>query len=73
MKTHITKKEKEIMRLEQDIQDVTAEYFSDFLDTRLSAIIHHRNQLKNYRNAIHVFNSLVDAESIDIDCLQKFE
>ena len=73
MKTHITKKEKEIMRLEQDIQDVTAEYFSDFLDTRLSAIIHHRNQLKNYRNAIHVFNSLVDAESIDIDCLQKFK
>ena len=33
---------------------------------RLWNIIHHRNQLKNYRNTIHLFNNLFDAVSLDM-------
>ena len=61
------------MRLQLDIQDVTAEYILHFLEARLSTVIHHRNQLKNYRNAIHIFNSLFDAVSIDIDFSEKLK
>ena len=55
--------------LQQDIQDVTAGYILDFLST----VIHHRNQLKNYISAIHMFNSLFDVGSPDIYFSEKMK
>lgn len=53
-KPHITKKGKHIMRLESNTSEVDAEYILKFIDKRLLKIIHHRNQLKNFRNTNYI-------------------
>ena len=53
-KPHITKKGEHIMRLESKTSEVDAEYILKFIDKRLLKIIHHRNQLKNFRNTNYI-------------------
>ena len=72
-KPHKTKKGKEIMRLESDTINVNLEFIVKFMDLLLPNIIHHRNQLCNYRNTIHTFSNLFDSISIDIDFSEKLK
>ena len=39
----------------------------DFIEQRLSSIIHHRNQLKHYHSTLGVFKENFDTISLDVD------
>ena len=42
-------------------------HISEYISKLLYKIIHHRNQLRHYRNVINQFHNLFDAARIDID------
>ena len=64
------------MQPESDKSENDAEYpypyILKFIGKQLSKIIHHRNQLKNFRDTNNIFNHLYDAP-LDIDFSKKFK
>ena len=62
------------MQPESDKSENDAEYpyILKFIGKQLSKIIHHRNQLKNFRYTNNIFNHLYDAP-LDIDFSKKFK
>ena len=69
----ITKKGKEIMRLQPETSDASIDTLIEFIDELLYKIIHHRNQLKNYRSVIHKFKELFDSVNLDVDFSEKLK
>lgn len=63
----MTKKGKQIKRLQASSSSLALSDVVDFVDKMLPKIIHHRNQLKHYRTVIHKFKELNDYIDIDID------
>ena len=59
--------------------DATFTFIANFISNSLGKIVHHRNQLKHYRNTIAIFRESFDALFVDIDfsenlsVLVKFE
>ena len=63
----VTKKGKLVTRLKAISTAANFEFITDFIEQRLSSIIHHRNQLKHYRFTLGVFKENFDTISLDID------
>ena len=61
------------MRLESETVGANLDFVIEFIDLGLTNIIHHRNQLKNYRNTMQTFNSMFNAVSIDVDFSEKLK
>ena len=59
--------------------DATFTFIANFISNNLGKIVHHRNQLKHYRNTIAIFRESFDALFVDINfsenlsVLVKFE
>ena len=70
-KPYTTKKGQQIMRQEAETIDDNLEYIIQFIETKLNKIIHHGNQLCNFRKSIDEFNELFDCIYIDIDFSEK--
>ena len=61
------------MRLQPETSDASIDTFIEFIDELLCKIIHHRNQLKNYRSVIHKFKELFDSVNLDVDFSEKLK
>ena len=48
-------------------EHMNAQYLMEFIEEMLPKFIHHRNQLRLYRNAIHKFYEMFDCAALDID------
>ena len=60
-------------RLELFNEDSNLEQISAFIDDLLPSILHHRNQLKNYRNTIKHLRDNIRGTFIDIDFSEKLK
>ena len=72
-KPHKTKKGVMIMRLESETIHVNLKFLTNFIDGMLPNILHHRNLLRNYRNAISRFHQTYNSINIDIDFSEKLK
>ena len=70
-KPYRTKKGKDIFRLEAETKQVDLSAIVKFIDDMLAKIIHHRNQLKHYRNTVKAAIKLFDCIEIDLDFSEK--
>ena len=61
------------MRLQPETCGTSIDTLIEFIDELLYKIIHHRNQLKNYRSVIHTFKELFDNVNLDVDFSQKLK
>ena len=59
--------------MEADTKDVDIRQIVEFIEALLTNIIHHRNQLKHYRNTVKTAISLFDCIEIDLDFSEKLK
>ena len=67
----LIKNEKIIKRLKAVSTQANLSFRTEFLEKRLSSIIHHRNQLKHYRSCLHLFKENITGAYIDLDFLEN--
>ena len=70
-KPYRTKKGNDIFRLEAETKKVDLGAIVKFIDDMLPNIIHHRNQLKHYRNTVKAAINLFNCIEIDLDFSEK--
>ena len=73
-KQYIKKKDGETgERLELDSERANMTRLVEFINQILPATIHHRNQLRSYRNTVHEFKDNIDGVKIDVDFSEKLK
>ena len=63
----INKKKQEVTRLKPVADKVNAKEITDFLETLLPNLIHHRNHLKHYRQTLPIFLRCYSQLQLDVD------
>ena len=69
----LNKKGKLVKRLKLVTTKADISFILSFISDMLSSIIHHRNQLKHYRNTIHNVHQLFNAAVIDVDFSENLQ
>ena len=65
------KNRKIVKRLKAVSTQAKLSFMTEFLEKRLSRIIHHRNQLKHYRSCLSLFKENIIGAYIDADFLEN--
>ena len=63
----LMKNEKIVKRLKVVSKQTNLSFRTEFLEKRLSSIIHHRNHLKHYRSCLRLFKENIIGANIHVD------